>query len=161
MANECNAQKELYSKMDSIIAKWRNEPGGLIPIMQGAQEIFGCVSEEVQTYIAESLNIPVSEIYGVSTFYSLFTHQAKGKYVIGLCLGTACYVRGAQAVIDELQKELKIEVGQTTEDGLFTLDATRCIGCCGLAPAMMINDEVYGQLTPADIPRILEEYRSR
>ncbi|NLB61041.1 MAG: NADH-quinone oxidoreductase subunit NuoE [Clostridiales bacterium] len=161
MANECNAQKKLYSKLDAIIAKWRDESGGLIPIMQGAQEIFGCINEEIQTYVAESLNIPVSTVYGISTFYSLFALQAKGKYVIGLCLGTACYVRGAQALVDELQKQLKVEIGQTTQDGLFTLDATRCIGCCGLAPAMMINDEVYGELKPDDIPRILENYRNQ
>ena len=153
--------KEQFEQLDAVIAQWKDEPGGLLPIMQHAQEICGCVSEEVQHYISKATGVPFSTIYGVSTFYSLFTLQPKGKYKIGLCLGTACYVRGSQLVLDELEKQLKVEVGHSTEDGMFTLDSTRCIGCCGLAPAMMINDEVYGRLTAKDIPGIVEKYRAR
>lgn len=160
MVNEKNTRKEQFKELDAVIEQWKDEPGGLLPIMQHAQEIIGCVDEEVQKYISDKTGAPVSTIYGIATFYSLFTLEPNGKYTIGLCLGTACYVRGSQAVIDELQKQLNVEVGHTTPDGTFTLTATRCIGCCGLAPAMMINDEVYGRLKPAEVAGILEKYRS-
>lgn len=161
MAIGNSIRKEQLEQLDAVIARWKDVQGGLLPIMQHAQEICGCMSEEVQHYVSEKTGTPVSVIYGVATFYSQFTLQPRGKYTVGLCLGTACYVRGSQAVLDELSKELGIEVGATTKDGLFTLEATRCIGCCGLAPAMMINDEVYGRLTPAEIPAIVEKYRAR
>ena len=102
----------------------------------------------------------MSEIYGVATFYAQFALEPKGKHIIGVCLGTACYVRGSQAVLDELAKELEIEVGKTTSDGLFTLEATRCLGCCGLAPVMMIGEDVYGRLVPEDVPGIIAKYRA-
>ena len=159
MANENSTRKEQFKELDRIIEQWKDEPGGLLPIMQGAQEIIGCVDEEVQNYISEKTGDPVSTIYGVATFYSLFTLEPSGKYTIGMCLGTACYVRGAQLIIDELEKQLGIKVGRTTEDGMFTLNATRCIGCCGLAPAMMINDDVYGRLVPGDVKDIIEKHR--
>jgi len=149
-----------FERLDAVIEKWKDEEGGLLPIMQQAQEICGCLDEEVQRYLSEKTGQPMSAIYGISTFYSQFTLRPKGTYKIGMCLGTACYVRGSAKVIEALEKELKVPVGSTTEDGLFTLDATRCIGCCGLAPAMMINDEVYGRLTPADIPGIIAKYRA-
>lgn len=161
MAGEKNARKEQYEKLDVIIEKWKGEQGGLLPIMQHAQEYLGCLDVEVQEYISKKTDVSVSTIYGIATFYSLFTLQPKGKYKIGLCMGTACYVRGSQAVIDELSKELKVDVGQTTPDGLFTLDATRCIGCCGLAPAMMINDEVFGRLVASDVHGILDHFRAK
>ncbi|HWR23646.1 MAG TPA: NAD(P)H-dependent oxidoreductase subunit E [Feifaniaceae bacterium] len=119
------------------------------------------MDEEVQRFISEKTGVPMSTIYGVATFYSQFTLQPKGVYKIGMCLGTACYVRGAAKVMEALEKELKVAVGATTADGLFTLEAMRCIGCCGLAPAMMVNDEVYGRLTPADVPGIIEKYRKK
>ena len=159
MDNGQGARKELYEQLDKVIQQWKDEPGGLLPIMQNAQEIFGCVDEEVQHYISGKVGVPVTTIYGVATFYSQFTLQPKEKYAIGLCLGTACYVRGSQLVMDELVKQLGVEPGHTTADGLFTLDATRCIGCCGLAPAMMINDDVYGKVTPEEVPGILNKYR--
>lgn len=159
MAGEKSARKEQYERLDKVIEQWKDEQGGLLPIMQHAQEYLGCLDAEVQEYISKKTGESVSTIYGVATFYSLFTLQPKGKFKIGLCLGTACYVRGAQAVIDELSKQLKVEVGQTTADGLFTLDATRCIGCCGLAPAMMVNDEVFGRLVPSDVTGILDHFR--
>ena len=158
MAIGNSSRKEQYEQLDGVIAQWKDEPGGLLPIMQFAQNELGCVDEEIQNYISNKLDVPVSTIYGVATFYSLFTLKPKGKYKIGLCLGTACYVRGSQLVMDELEKRLGIGVGDTSADGMFTLDATRCIGCCGLAPAMMINDEVYGRMTPDQVPGIIEKY---
>lgn len=159
MVIEKAARGEEFLQLDGIIERWKDEPGGLLPIMQNAQEVFGYLDEEVQDYISQKTGIAISTIYGVATFYSLFTLSPKGKNTIGMCMGTACYVRGSQLVLEELEKRLDVEVGGMTSDGLFSLDATRCIGCCGLAPAMMINDEVYGRLTPSDIPGILEKYR--
>ena len=159
MDNGQGARKELYEQLDKVILQWKDQPGRLLPIMQNAQEIFGCVDEDVQHYISKEVGVPVSTIYGVATFYSQFTLQPKGKYAIGLCLGTACYVRGSQLVMDELVKQLGVEPGHTTPDGLFTLDATRCICCFGLAPAMMINDDVYGKVTPEEVSGILNKYR--
>ena len=153
-------QKE-FERLDAVIGKWKDEQGGLLPIMQQAQELCGCLDEEVQRFISERTGQPLSTIYGVATFYSQFTLQPRGVYTIGMCLGTACYVRSASNVMEALEKELKIAAGATTADGLFTLEATRCIGCCGLAPAMMVNDEVFGRLTPADIPGILEKFRKK
>ena len=160
MSNETSARAEGYKQLDAVIRQWKGEPGGLLPVMQQAQSIIGCVDEEVQNYISEAMDVPVTDIYGIAPFSSLVTLEPKGKYAVGLCLGTACYVKGSQLVLDALQKVLGgVEVGKTTSDGLFTLDATRCIGCCGLAPAMMINGEVYGRLVPEDIPGIIEKYR--
>lgn len=159
MSNVSDARKAQFQQLDGVIAEWKEQQGGLLPIMQHAQEICGCVDEEVQNYIAEQMGVPASTVYGIATFYSQFTLEPRGKYYIGMCLGTACYVRGAADIISALQKELAIDVGRSTPDGLFTLDATRCIGCCGLAPAMMINDEVYGRLVPSQIPGIIAKYR--
>lgn len=151
--------KEKFEALQKVIDEYKGKEGPLMPILHHAQEIFGCLSLEVQKYIAEQLDIPITDIYGVATFYSQFTLKPKGKYTIGVCLGTACYVKGAQAVLDELAKNLGIEVGDTTEDGKFTLDATRCLGACGLAPVIMINDDVYGRLVPEDVKGILEKYK--
>jgi len=152
-------RKELFKQLDEVIAQWKGEGGGLLPVMQAAQEIIGCLDEEVQNYISKAMDVPVTEIYGIATFYALFTLEPKGKYAINMCLGTACYVRGAQKVLDELEKQLGIEAGRTTPDGMFTLGACRCIGCCGLAPAMMINDDVYGKMDADQVKGILDKYR--
>ena len=159
MAIQATDRALQFAELDKVIEQWKGEEGGVLPIMQHAQEIIGCVDEDVQNYISAKTGVPVSTIYGIATFYSLFTLEPKGKYTIGVCLGTACYVKGSQLVLDEIAKELNLEVGKTTEDGLFTLDATRCIGCCGLAPAIMINDEVYGRLGPKDVGEIIEKYK--
>ena len=132
-----------------------------MPVLQAAQEIFGYLPEEAQIMIAEGLDIPLSEIYGVSTFYSLFTLNPKGRYQISVCLGTACYVKGSADVLDAVQKKLNIVPGGITEDGMFSLDACRCIGACGLAPVMMVNDDVYGRLTPSQVGPILDQYIKR
>ncbi len=153
-------QQEKLKKLQEIIEKHKGEKGALMPVLHEAQEVYGYLPLEVQQLISDGLNIPLSEVYGVATFYSQFTLTPKGKYEIGVCLGTACYVKGAQQIIDRLSKELNIEVGGTTEDGLFTLTATRCLGCCGLAPVLMVNDDVYGRLVEDDIPKIIEKYRS-
>ncbi len=152
-------EKAKFETLQKAIDEHKDQKGALMPVLQKAQEIFGCVPMDVQEYIADALNTTLSEVYGVATFYSQFSLQPKGKYVVGVCMGTACYVRGSQKVLDRIEKELEIKVGETTENGVFTLQATRCLGACGLAPVMMINDEVYGRLTDAEVPAILEKYK--
>ena len=151
--------REKYDALDAAIARHKGEPGALMPVLQEAQNIFGYVPQDVQQIIADGLGTTLAEVYGVATFYAQFSLEPKGQYVVGVCLGTACYVKGSQKVLDKLSEELKIPVGKTTPDGVFTLTATRCLGACGLAPVMMINDEVYGRLTPDEIPTILDKYR--
>ena len=151
--------KEQYDALDRVIEEHIQEPGALMPVLQGAQEIFGCVPIDVQKYIAQALHTTLSDVYGVATFYSQFSLQPKGEYLVSVCLGTACYVKGSQKVLDKLSEILNIPVGSTTPDGLFTLQATRCLGACGLAPVMTINEEVYGRLTPDQIPAIIDKYR--
>ena len=153
-------RNEKFEKLAQVIQDHKEQKGALMPVLQEAQNIFGCVSEDVQKVIAEGLGVTLSEVYGVATFYSQFSLQPKGKYVCGVCLGTACYVKGSQAVLDKLCEELEINAGDTTKDGQFTVQATRCLGACGLAPVMMINDDVFGRLTPAEIPGILEKYKA-
>ena len=151
--------KEKFELLNQVIEELKDQPGALMPVMQRAQNIFGCVSLDVQKVIAEKLGVTLSEVYGVATFYSQFKLKPAGTYTISVCLGTACDVKGSQKVLDRLSEELNIPVGDTTDDGLFTLQATRCLGACGLAPVMTVNDEVYGCLTPDDIPDILAKYR--
>lgn len=151
--------REKYVALDEAIARHKGEPGALMPVLQEAQNIFGYVPMDVQQIIADGLGTTLAEVYGVATFYAQFSLEPKGQYVVGVCLGTACYVKGSQKVLDKLCEELKVPVGKTTEDGRFTLNATRCLGACGLAPVMMINDEVYGRLTPDEVPGILAKYK--
>ena len=152
--------KEKYVQLDEVIAKHKGTPGALMPVLQEAQNIFGYVPMDVQQIIADGLGTTLAEVYGVATFYAQFSLEPKGQYVVGVCLGTACYVKGSQKVLDKLAEELDVPVGKTTADGMFTLNATRCLGACGLAPVMMINDEVYGRLVPEDIPGIVAKYRA-
>ena len=152
-------QKEKYDKLLEAINANRHLQGALMPILQAAQDIFGHVPKDVQQIIADELGTTLSEVYGVATFYSQFSLEPRGKHVIGVCLGTACYVKGSQKILDKLVDELSVASGKTTQDGQFTLQATRCLGACGLAPVMMINDEVYGRLDPDDIPGILAKYK--
>ncbi|MBP3638192.1 MAG: NADH-quinone oxidoreductase subunit NuoE [Clostridia bacterium] len=152
--------KEKYVQLDEVIAKHKGTPGALMPVLQEAQNIFGYVPMDVQQIIADGLGTTLAEVYGVATFYAQFSLEPKGQYVVGVCLGTACYVKGSQKVLDKLAEELEVPVGKTTADGMFTLNATRCLGACGLAPVMMINDEVYGRLVPEDIPGIIAKYRA-
>ena len=148
--------KELKAFIDSV----RNQEGINIMVLQEAQRLFGYVPLEVQKWISLELdNVSVGELYGISTFYSQFNLTKQGKHKISVCLGTACYVQGAQAILEALQQHLDVEVGGISEDGMFTLEATRCLGCCSLAPVMMIDDDVYAKLSDTKkIPEILEKY---
>ena len=151
---------EQEAKLREAIAQHKGEPGATMPIMQEAQEIYGYLPEEVQMIIADELGIPLSEVYGISSFYAQFTHNPKGKIQVSICLGTACYVKGAQQIIDKFSEILGIKAGQTTADGLFTIDALRCIGACGIAPAVSINGKVYPKMTVDKVAAVVEEYRA-
>ncbi|SNX55136.1 NAD(P)H-dependent oxidoreductase subunit E [Thermoanaerobacterium sp. RBIITD] len=151
-------EEEKINKFKNIMDELKNKEGSLIAVMNEAQEIFGYLPIEVQQFISEEMNVPLTEIFGIATFYSRFTLKPSGKYKIGLCLGTACYVKGSSMVLEKLKEKLGISVGDVTNDGKFSLEATRCLGACGLAPVMMINGEVFGRLTPDDIDDILKKY---
>lgn len=155
----CNQKDERFEKAKEVIVSHKETKGALIPVLHEIQGLYGYLPEDILKVVSEELNIPMTEIYGVATFYSIFSLEPKGEHVIKVCLGTACYVKGSQLLIDKLQEELNIEVGKTTADGKFTLEATRCLGACGLAPVMTIDEKVYGRLVPDDITKILEEYK--
>lgn len=150
---------EQEAKLKESIARHLDDPGAVMPVLQEAQEIYGYLPIEVQTMVAEGLGVPVDEVYGVSTFYSQFALSPKGKYNISVCLGTACYVKGSGDVLNKLSEILGIEAEECTLDGNFSLTACRCIGACGLAPVMTVNDDVYGRLTVDEIPGIIEKYQ--
>jgi NADH-quinone oxidoreductase subunit E/NADP-reducing hydrogenase subunit HndA len=143
-----------------ICSSFNNEPGELINVLHKTQEHFGYLPAEIQEVIAENMNVSVAKVYGVVTFYSFFTMTPKGQFPISLCTGTACYVRGAEKVLDEIKKELKINVGETTPDGKFSLSCLRCVGACGLAPVVMVGDKTYGRVAPEDVKKIIEEFNS-
>ena len=151
--------QEKYAELDKVISELKGQGGAVMRALQAAQEIFGHVPKDVQIKIAEGLGATLSEVYGVATFYSQFALEPSGEYRIGVCLGTACYVKNSQAILDKVSQTLNTPVGKTTADGLFTIKDTRCLGACGLAPVMMINDDVYGRLVPDDIPGILAKYQ--
>lgn len=153
---ECGDQ---LKKLKAVIQESKSTPGCLMHILQEAQGIYGYLPMEVQMVIAEELGISLSEVFGVVTFYSQFSLNPKGKHRISICLGTACYVKGSDKILQELEKQLGIKCGECTEDGLFSIDSCRCVGACGLAPVMMIGDEVYGKLTPDMVKGILDKYR--
>ena len=159
-ANCADAQVKAQ-KLDEIVAKYKDTRGALIPVLHEAQEVYGYLPLEVQRVIAEKLNIPLAEVYGVVSFYTQFSIYPKGQYQINVCMGTACYVKGANEVLDKFRSRLSIDVGECTEDGKFSLEACRCIGACGLAPVVTINDEVYGKLTADDVDGILDDYEAR
>ena len=146
-------------RLQGIIDKYKEEKGALIPVLQQAQDIYGYLPIEVQMAVAKGLDVPLEKIYGVVTFYSFFNLYPKGNYQISVCLGTACYVKGSIKVLYCLQETLNIEPGQCTTDRSFSLDTCRCIGACGLAPVMLINDDVYGRVLPAEVPEIIAKYQ--
>ena len=150
------AQQE--QALRELIHRLRERPGALMPILQGAQEIYGYLPMEVMEQVSLGLDIPLEEIYGVATFYSQFSLNPKGQYRVSVCMGTACYVKGAGAVYERLQEKLGITGGECTPDGKFSLDACRCIGACGLAPVLTVNDEGYGRLVADDVDHILSKY---
>ncbi|MBQ4587442.1 MAG: NAD(P)H-dependent oxidoreductase subunit E [Clostridia bacterium] len=153
---EGTKEQELQLKQE--LAELVKVPGGLMPALQKAQEIYGYLPKEVQIMIADAFGVPLSEVYGVVTFYSQFSLFPKGKYQVSVCLGTACYVKGSGEIFDELVNLLGIDNGEVTPDRKFSLDATRCVGCCGLAPVMCVNGEVYGRITAKDVKGIIEKY---
>ena len=150
------AQEE---QLDAVIAKLKGTPGALMPVLQQAQEIYGYLPVEVQKMIAIKMGVSIEEVYGVSTFYSQFVLNPKGEVSIAVCLGTACYVKGSGDILDKITQILGLPAGSTTPDGKYSLEATRCIGACGLAPVLTINNEVYGRLVPADMEGILAKYK--
>lgn len=151
--------KEQEEKLLKLIEEHKDTRGAVMPVLQGAQEIYGYLPIEVQTIIAEGLDVPLDEVYGVATFYSMFSLSPKGKYNISVCLGTACYVKGSGDILDKISEIIGVGPEECTADGKFSLTACRCIGACGLAPVITINDEVYGRLTVDDIPEILAKYQ--
>ena len=153
-----NGTKEQEVQLAAVIEKYKDVQGALMPVLQEAQQIYGYLPIEVQIMIAEGLGVSLSEVYGVVTFYAQFSLNPTGQYPISVCMGTACYVKGSQAILDRIQRKLGIEVGGVTPDGRFSLDATRCIGACGLAPVFTIGDDVYGKLTPEEAEAVLAKY---
>ncbi|MBR4720957.1 MAG: NAD(P)H-dependent oxidoreductase subunit E [Clostridia bacterium] len=152
--------KEQEEKLREVIKKHTGENGAVIPVLHEAQDIYGYLPIEVQKIISEGLNVPLAEIYGIVTFYTQFSLYPKGEYEVSVCLGTACYVKGSGTIIEKIKERLGIDVGQCTADGKFSLNATRCIGACGLAPVMTVNDAVFGQVTPADLDDIFAKYQA-
>ena len=149
---------EQHQKLLDLLEKLKDEKGAVMPALQGAQEIYGYLPIAVQKEVARGLNVSLEEVYGVSTFYSQFSLTPKGKYNVSICLGTACYVKGADKVLDRLVAKLGIQPEECTPDGMFSLTACRCIGACGLAPVLTVNDDVYGRLVPEDVDKILAKY---
>lgn len=165
MQNNCNCNcnqmdDPRFVELKEYIDALEGIEGSSMPILQEAQRIFGYLPLEVQKFISEHTKTPIAELYGIATFYSQFNITPQGKNHVAVCLGTACYVKGAQKVIDKVSEVLNVEIGGTTQDRLFTLEGARCLGCCGLAPVMMINEDVYANLDNVDvIPEILDKYR--
>ena len=151
-------RQEDVDKIKEICASFNNDPQELINVLHKCQEHFGYLPAEVQEVVSNELVVPVAKIYGVVTFYSFFTMTPKGKHPISICMGTACYVRGAEKVLEEFKKELGLQVGQTTPDGKFSLSSLRCVGACGLAPVVMVGDKTYGRVAPDDVRNIIKEY---
>ncbi len=150
--------QEKYSALQEYIDGIKDRRGALIAVLHKAQHIFGYLPDEVILFISEKLDLPSSKIYGVISFYSYFTTKPRGETVINVCLGTACFVRGADAIMKEIEKVLGIRAGETSEDMKYTLSGLRCIGACGLAPVVMINDRVYGRVEASEVRKIIEEY---
>lgn len=163
MANEAvipfKGTVEQEAKLNAVIAEYKGQDGALIPVLHNAQEIYGYLPIEVQTMIADGLEVPLAEVYGVVTFYTQFSLNPKGEYKIGVCLGTACYVKGSGDILEKIKENIGIDVDGCTPDGKFSLEATRCIGACGLAPVFTVNDDVYGRITVDDVPGILAKYK--
>ena len=153
------AEQALYDAVEQVVEKYKGTDGALIMVLHEAQELYGYLPQELQMFIAEKMNIPLSDVSGVVSFYSFFTPNKRGKHTIRVCQGTACYVRGGKKLVKAIHDSLNVETNGTTEDGQFTFEIARCIGACGLAPAVMIDDDVYKQVTPAKLPGILAMYQ--
>ena len=155
----CGGNKDRFAKVDEILAHYNGVKGALIPVLQEAQDAYGFLPKDIISRIADTLKIPVSQVYGVVTFYSQFHLNPRGRNIIRVCQGTACHVRGAKAVLKALEDELRIAPGQTTTDERFTLETVACLGACGLAPVLMINDDTHGRLTPETVCELLDRYQ--
>ena len=151
--------EQMTPELKAFIEEWKEKPGNLIMVLHQVQQTYGYIPREVAIEVSELLNVPLAKIYGVVTFYNFFKLQKAGKYIIQVCLGTACYLRGGDDLMKALERELGIGVNGTTPDGLFSIEAVRCLGCCGLAPVIVVNGEVHGKLETKDIPGIIEKYR--
>ena len=149
---------EQEAKLMEVIEAYKDDPGAVMPVLQEAQGIYGYLPIEVQTMIADGMNVPLQKVYGVASFYALFSLTPKGKYNVSVCLGTACYVKGSQEILDKICEVLGVAPGECTDDLKFSVEACRCIGACGLAPVFTINDDVYGRVTADEIPDILAKY---
>ncbi len=149
---------EIFRQVQAAIEENRGQAGALIPVLQKAQSLIGYLPLPVLQIISRDLNIPLSTIYGVTTFYSFFTMVPRGKHIVSTCMGTSCYVRGGERILNTLQKELGIEPGETTRDGLFSLEMVRCLGCCGLAPVVSIEEKVYRRMSPTKMKEVLSSY---
>jgi NADP-reducing hydrogenase subunit HndA len=158
MSKESIGTPQQWEELQKLLDSLTSVPGPVMKAMQGAQDIYGYLPIEVQSEIAKKFGIALEEVYGIATFYAQFNLTPKGKYTVGICLGTACYVKGSGDILDKFKERLGINAGETTADRKFTLDATRCIGCCGLAPVLTVNEEVYGNLTVDDVDKILAKY---
>ena len=154
-------RSEVEADVRAICASVKDEPSPLMIVLSAIQKKYGYIPLEVQEVVSQEMGIPVAEIYGVVTFYGFFSLNPKGKYVIGICLGTACYVKQSQLVLDKFSSLLGIKPGETTEDGLFTIDAVRCLGACALSPAISINGNVYPKVKPSDVAKIIDDYREK
>jgi len=149
---------EQVSKLNSIIEKFKGKPGGLIPVLEEAQVSLEYIPISVQKRIASGLNLPLSRVYGVVTFYSFFTMTPRGKHTVRVCLGTACYVRGGKALTEALEKQFGIKVGETTADRMFTLESVRCLGACGLGPVVVVDEDIHGRLKSGKVKEVLSQY---
>ncbi|WP_423738998.1 NAD(P)H-dependent oxidoreductase subunit E [Clostridium gallinarum] len=155
--DKCNKFKDL----ELFIQKGNDDESSLIAVLHHAQNLYGYLGREVQEYVANRLNIPLSKVYGVITFYSYFSTEPKGKYVISICIGTACFVRGAKDILEDFKKVLGIKEGETTKDGLFTLDTLRCVGSCAIAPVVLVNDKVYGRFAKSQVNELINNLREQ
>ena len=153
--------EKMTPEISAFIDEWKSKPGNLIMVLHQVQQTYGYIPRNIAIEISERLSVPLAKIYGVVTFYNFFKLQKAGKYIIQVCLGTACYLRGGDDLMKELEKELGIGCGGTTPDGLFSIEAVRCLGCCGLAPVIVVNGNVHGRLTSKDVPAIIEQYRKQ
>ena len=151
--------EQMTPELKAFIAEWKDKPGNLIMVLHQVQQTYGYIPRNIAIEISELLSVPLAKIYGVVTFYNFFKLQKAGKYIVQVCLGTACYLRGGDDLIKEFEKRLGVGVNATTADGLFSVEAVRCLGCCGLAPVVVVNGEVYGKLTKGDVAGIIEKYR--
>ena len=154
---QTNNETALYKQLDEFIDGLPTKQGALITVLHEAQEIFGYLPAEVQNHVATKLDVPASKVYGVVTFYSFFTMTKKGRYRIAVCMGTACFVRGAGKILEKLENDLHLKAGTTSEDGMWSVDSVRCVGACGLAPLITVNGKFHGRLTDKDVPGIIEE----